>query len=131
MLFPLHLCIYGYVFILLRSCINPDHPSTKKFIISRDVQFIEEEYWDGSLEKMVNVKTCVSHEEEEEGETSNHPSMVAPPPPPQAQKTTPQAGNRTTLRDQGSSSPSTPHGSKLPLVQVELQAHQQDQNSEI
>ena len=24
MLFPLHLCIYGYVFILLRSCINPD-----------------------------------------------------------------------------------------------------------
>ena len=29
MLFPLHLCIYGYVFILLRSCINPDHASSK------------------------------------------------------------------------------------------------------
>jgi len=46
------------------------NPSTKKLIISRDVQFIEDEAWDGSLEKTVNVKTIVSHEEEEEGKIS-------------------------------------------------------------
>ena len=57
------------------------------------MQFIEEEAWDGSLEKTVNVKTCVSHEEEEEGTKTNNPSLVTPPPPPQAQQTTPQAGN--------------------------------------
>eukprot|EP00253_Pinus_taeda_P024602 PITA_24602 len=34
--------------------------STKKFFISRDVQFIEEEAWDGSIEKKVNIKNCVS-----------------------------------------------------------------------
>ena len=76
--------------------------------------FIEEEAWDGSLEKTVNVKTCVSHEEQEEETVANNPSLVAPPPPPQAQKTTPQAGNRTTLRNQGSASSSTPQGSKTP-----------------
>ena len=69
------------------------NPSTKNVIISKDVHFIEEEDWDGSLEKMVNVKTSVSHEEEEEGTTTNNPSLVAPPPPPQAQQTTPKAGN--------------------------------------
>eukprot|EP00253_Pinus_taeda_P014195 PITA_14195 len=36
-------------------------PSTKKFFMSRDVQFIEEEAWDGSIEKTMNVKNCVSH----------------------------------------------------------------------
>ena len=84
------------------------NPSTKKAVISRDVQFIEEEAWDGSLEKTVNVKTIVSHEEEEEeGTVANNPSSVAPPPPPQAQQTTPQVGIRTALRSQGSASPST------------------------
>ena len=63
------------------------NPSRKKTIISRDVQFIEEEAWDGSFEKTVNVKTCVSHEEEEEC-TTNNPSLVAPPRPPHAQQTT-------------------------------------------
>ena len=58
------------------------NPSTKKVIISRYVQFIEEEAWDGSLEKIVDVKTCVSHKEQEEGTTTNNPSLVAPPPPP-------------------------------------------------
>eukprot|EP00253_Pinus_taeda_P035760 PITA_35760 len=36
--------------------------STKKFFVSRDVQFIEEEAWDGSIEKTVNVKNCLSHD---------------------------------------------------------------------
>lgn len=40
------------------------NPSTEKLIVSRDVQFIEDEAWDGSLEKTVNVKTIVSHQEE-------------------------------------------------------------------
>ena len=91
------------------------NPSTKKAVISRDVQFIEEEAWDGSLEKTMNVKTTMSHEEEEEGTTVNNPSMVAPPPPPQAQQTTPQVGNRIALRNQGSASSSTPQGTKTPL----------------
>eukprot|EP00253_Pinus_taeda_P015635 PITA_15635 len=75
------------------------NPSTKKLIVSRDVQFIEYEAWDGSLEKTVNVKTIVSHEEEEEGTTANNPSLVAPPSPQQVQQTTPQAGIRTALRN--------------------------------
>jgi len=45
------------------------------------VQFIEDEAWDGSLDKTVNVNTIVSHEEEEEGTTANNPSLVVPPPP--------------------------------------------------
>lgn len=35
------------------------NPSTKKVIINRDVNFIEEEAWDGSLEKKINVKACI------------------------------------------------------------------------
>ena len=42
------------------------NPSTKKFITRRDVQFIEEEAWDGSNEKKVNVKTCLGQEDDEE-----------------------------------------------------------------
>ena len=90
------------------------NPSTKKVIISRDVKFIEEEAWDGSLEKTVNVKTCVSHEEQEECTTTNNSSTVFPPPPTQAQQSTPQTENKTALRNQGSSSPSTPQGSETP-----------------
>eukprot|EP00253_Pinus_taeda_P006975 PITA_06975 len=71
------------------------NPSTKKLIVSRDVQFIEDEAWDGSLDKTVNVKTIVSHEEEQEGTAANNPSLVVPPPPQQIQQTTPQAGIRT------------------------------------
>ena len=56
----------------------------------------------------------MSHEEHEEGTTKNNPSLVAPPPPPQAQQTTPQAGNRTTLRNQGISPSSTPLRTETP-----------------
>ena len=35
-------------------------PSTKKFFVSRDVQFIEEEAWDGSIEKTFHVETVFS-----------------------------------------------------------------------
>eukprot|EP00253_Pinus_taeda_P012936 PITA_12936 len=66
------------------------------------------------LEKTVNVKTTVSHEEEEEGTAANNPSLVTSPPPQQVQQTTPQARIRTTLRNQGSSSPSTPQGFEIP-----------------
>ena len=48
------------------------------------MHLIEEEAWDGRLEKTMNVKTCVFDEEEEEGTTSNNPSMVAPASPSQA-----------------------------------------------
>eukprot|EP00253_Pinus_taeda_P024683 PITA_24683 len=74
----------------------------------------EDEAWDGSLEKTVNVKTIVSHEEEQEEKAANNPSLVVPPPPKQIQQTTPQAGIQTALRNQGSASSSTPQGSEIP-----------------
>ena len=77
------------------------------------MQYIEEESWDGSLEKTMNVKTCVSHEEQEELIAANNSSMVVPPPPTQAQQSTPQAGNITALRNQGSASPSTPRRARF------------------
>eukprot|EP00253_Pinus_taeda_P010971 PITA_10971 len=49
------------------------NPSTKKVIINRDVQFIEEEAWDGSLEKTINVKECIPHEDREELTATNDP----------------------------------------------------------
>ena len=55
---------------------NLYNPSTKKVIISRDVQFIEEEAWDGSLKKTLNVKTCISHEYKEELTTISNSSTV-------------------------------------------------------
>ena len=57
------------------------NPSTKNFVISRYVQFIEEEAWDGSIEKTVNVKRCLSHDEDEEDVVEiNNPSVAQPPP---------------------------------------------------
>ena len=53
-------------------------PCTKKFIVSRDVQFIEEEAQDGSIEKTVNVKNCLSHDENDEEMAEIHPSIAAP-----------------------------------------------------
>ena len=75
-------------------------PSTKKFFVSRDVQFIEEEAWDGSIEKTVNVKNCLSHDEDDEEVAEMHPQTAAPT---QGQQGTP-------LRINESASPSTPQG---------------------
>ena len=61
----------------------------------------------------MNVKTCVSHEEKDECTTTNNSSTVVPPPPTQAQQSTPQVGNITAFRNQGSA-PSTPQGSETP-----------------
>ena len=76
------------------------NPSTKKFIVSRDVQFIEEEAWDGSIEKTVNVKHCLSHDENDDELAEIHPQILAPT---QGQQDTP-------LRRNESASPSTPQG---------------------
>lgn len=54
-------------------------PSTKKFFVRRDVQFIEEEAWDGSIEKTVNVKNCLSHDEDDGELAETHPQTAAPP----------------------------------------------------
>ena len=64
----------------------------------------------------MNVKTCVSHKEQEECTATNNSSTVVPPPSTQAQQSTPQARNKTTLRNQGSASPSTPQGSETPSI---------------
>ena len=57
------------------------NPSTKMFFISRDVQFIEEEAWDGSIKKTMNVKSFLSHDDNEDEMDEIHPSLVASPPP--------------------------------------------------
>eukprot|EP00253_Pinus_taeda_P029616 PITA_29616 len=66
--------------------------------MSRDVQFIEEKAWDGSIEKTVNVKNCLSHDEDDEEMAETHPQTAVPT---QGQQTTP-------LRRNESASPSTP-----------------------
>eukprot|EP00253_Pinus_taeda_P009922 PITA_09922 len=75
-------------------------PSTKKFFISRDVQFIEEEAWDGSIEKTVNVKNYLSHDEDDEEMAEIHPQTAVPT----------QGKQRTPLRLNESAFPSTPQG---------------------
>ena len=54
------------------------NPSTKKFIVSRDVQFIEEEAWDGSIEKIVKVKHFLSHDENDEDLAEIHTPIATP-----------------------------------------------------
>ena len=63
---------------------------TKKFFVSRDVQFIEEEAWDGSIEKTVNVKNCLYHDENDEEMAEIHPQTAAPT---QGQQETPSRRN--------------------------------------
>ena len=74
------------------------------------MQFIEEEVWDGSIEKTVNVKNCLSQDEDEGDVVEINNQSVAQPPPAQGQQGTPQAAVRTPLRRSGSGSPSTPQG---------------------
>eukprot|EP00253_Pinus_taeda_P035659 PITA_35659 len=78
-------------------------PSTKKFFVSREVQCIEEEAWDGSIEKIVNVKSSLSHDEYYEEMDEIHPQIAAPR---QGQQATPLMRNE-------SASPSTPQGGNL------------------
>eukprot|EP00253_Pinus_taeda_P028517 PITA_28517 len=54
------------------------NPSIKKFFVSRDVQFIEEEAWDESIEKTMNVKKSLSHDEDDEEMAEMHPQTTAP-----------------------------------------------------
>lgn len=62
------------------------NPSTKKVIISRDVQFIEEQAWEGTLEKIVNVIACIPHEDKEELTLTSNSSTVTPSTPIQAKQ---------------------------------------------
>ncbi|KAH9304361.1 hypothetical protein KI387_008765, partial [Taxus chinensis] len=39
------------------------NPVTRKFIISRDVQFVENEAWDGSINKIVSVTLTIPHDD--------------------------------------------------------------------
>ena len=45
---------------------------TKKYVISRDVLFKEEEEWDGSIEKLVGEDVDAPHAEDEEDEHGTH-----------------------------------------------------------
>eukprot|EP00253_Pinus_taeda_P016700 PITA_16700 len=92
------------------------NPSTKKVMINRDVQFIEEEAWDGSLEKIVNVKACIAHEDKEELTSTSNSSITTPSTLIQVQQrreqATPSTNNKIVLRSQASASPSTPQRAK-------------------
>ena len=48
--------------------------------------FIEEETWDGSLEKIVNMKACIPHENKEELTGASNSSTMTPSTPIQAQQ---------------------------------------------
>jgi len=74
--------------------------STKKCFVRRDVQFIEEKDWDGSIEKIVNVKNCLSHDEDDEEMAEIHPQIAAPT----------RKKQERPLRRNESASPSTPQG---------------------
>eukprot|EP00253_Pinus_taeda_P003789 PITA_03789 len=76
------------------------NPSTKKFFVSRDVQFIEEEAWDGSIERTVNVKSSLSHDEDDQEITEIHPQTAAPT----------QGQQETPLRRNENASSSTSQG---------------------
>eukprot|EP00253_Pinus_taeda_P028656 PITA_28656 len=75
-------------------------PSTKKFFVIKDVQFIEKEAWDGSIERTVNVKNCLSHDEDDEEMAEIYPQTAVPT----------QGHEATPLRRNESASPSTPQG---------------------
>ena len=48
------------------------NPITKKYVISRDVVFKEEEEWDGSIDKLVDEDIVAPHVEDEEDEQGTH-----------------------------------------------------------
>lgn len=65
---------------------NLYNPLTNKFVIIKVVIFIEEEAWDGSLEKIINVKPCIPQEDREELTATSNSLMLTPPTPIQAQQ---------------------------------------------
>jgi len=62
------------------------NPLTKRVIISKHMQFIEEEAWDEILEKTTNVTTSIPQEYKEELVATSNSSLVTPPTPIQAQQ---------------------------------------------
>lgn len=86
------------------------NPINKKFIINKDVQFIEYEAWDGSLEKTINVATSLLQEGKEESTITCNSSIMTPPTLVQAQQSSPQVtpskSNRTNSRIRENTPPS-------------------------
>lgn len=74
------------------------NPTTKKVIISRDVQFVEDEAWDGSIEKTVNISASIPQEENAVSASINIPAIVTPSTPIQAQQISPQVTPASTVR---------------------------------
>ena len=54
------------------------NPITKKYVISRDVVFKEEEAWDGSFDKLVGEDVVAPHAEDEEDEQGTHGGQLTP-----------------------------------------------------
>lgn len=55
------------------------NPISKKVIINRDVQFIEDEAWDGTLDKTINIAANIPQEENEDFISASTPSNATPP----------------------------------------------------
>ena len=74
------------------------NPITRKVIFSRDVQFIEEEAWDGSIKKIVNITASLQQEDNDVLTSANTHSNVTPSIPIQAQQSGPQVTPSTSVR---------------------------------
>jgi len=88
------------------------NPSIKNVIINTIVQCIEEEEWDGSLEKKINVKACTPREDKEELIATRNFSTVSPSTLLQTQQSRKQVtlstNSRIVSHNQVSASPSMP-----------------------
>ena len=51
---------------------------TKKYVISRDVVFKEEEAWNGSIDKLVDEEAVTPHAKDEEDEQGTHGENLTP-----------------------------------------------------
>jgi hypothetical protein len=85
------------------------NPTTRKVLISRDVQFVEDEAWDGSIEKIVNISTSVSQLENENSVPSNIQGIITPPTPIQAQPSGPQVTPASSIRAASHSQTNSPN----------------------
>ena len=91
-----------------------DHVA-RKIIISRDVQFVENESWDGIIEKNVNIVLDVEHDDmtEEVAQTTHVSQPVTTTSTPMTPRHGSTQGTSTQLATQATPT-STPRGQKTP-----------------
>ena len=77
-------------------------PITRKFIIKRDVQFVENEAWDGTVENNVKIGSIVKHDDmtEEVIQTPHVSQNLAPPSTPRISQHVLAQGTSTQVTSQ-------------------------------